>query len=46
VTSAADYDLVAEVLEREQLPHARRKRAEPELLHRASDGRRVLRTVS
>jgi ribosomal protein S12 methylthiotransferase len=46
VTSASDYDLVAEVLERERLPHARRKRAAPELLHRASDGRRVLRTVS
>jgi ribosomal protein S12 methylthiotransferase len=46
VTSASDYDLVAEVLERERLPHGRRKRAEPELLHRASDGRRVLRTVS
>ena len=46
VTSASDYDLVAEVLERERLPHARRKRAEPALLHRASDGRRVLRTVS
>ncbi len=46
VTSAADYDLVAEVLESEHLAKGRRTRAAPELIHRASDGRRVLRTVS
>jgi ribosomal protein S12 methylthiotransferase len=46
VTSASDYDLVAEVIESEHLPNARRGRAQPALLHRASDGRRVLRTVS
>ena len=46
VTSAADYDLVAEVLESEHLAKTRRTRAAPELIHRASDGRRVLRTVS
>ncbi|HTQ02681.1 MAG TPA: 30S ribosomal protein S12 methylthiotransferase RimO [Polyangiaceae bacterium] len=45
VTSASDYDLVAEVLENERLPLGRRTRATPALLHRASDGRRVLRTV-
>jgi ribosomal protein S12 methylthiotransferase len=45
VTSAADYDLVAEVLGSEHLPRTRRTREVP-LLHRASDGRRVLRTVS
>jgi ribosomal protein S12 methylthiotransferase len=46
VTSAGDYDLVAEVLENEHLAKTRRTRAAPELIHRASDGRRVLRTVS
>jgi len=45
VTSASDYDLVAEVLENERLPVGRRQRGAA-LLHRASDGRRVLRTVS
>jgi ribosomal protein S12 methylthiotransferase len=45
VTSASDYDLVAEVLENERLPVGRRQRGAPALLHRASDGRRVLRTV-
>ncbi len=45
VTSASDYDLVAEVLENERLPAGRRQRGAAELLHRASDGRRVLRTV-
>jgi ribosomal protein S12 methylthiotransferase len=46
VTSASDYDLVAEVLDRERLPIGRRTRSAPELMHRASDGRRVLRTVT
>jgi ribosomal protein S12 methylthiotransferase len=46
VTSASDYDLVAEVLENERLPVGRRQRGAPALLHRASDGRRVLRTVT
>jgi ribosomal protein S12 methylthiotransferase len=46
VTGATDYDLVADVLDREALPGARRTRAVPALVHRGSDGRRVLRTVS
>jgi ribosomal protein S12 methylthiotransferase len=46
VTSASDYDLVAEVLERKRLPHGRRARAGSSLMHRASDGRRVLRTLA
>jgi ribosomal protein S12 methylthiotransferase len=45
VTSAEDYDLVAEVLERTRLPGPRRARAAPPLVHQGSDGRRVLRTV-
>ena len=45
VTSAEDYDLVAEVLERTRLPGPRRARPAPPLVHQGSDGRRVLRTV-
>jgi ribosomal protein S12 methylthiotransferase len=45
VTSASDYDLVAEVLENERLPIRRQQRGTAALLHRASDGRRMLRTV-
>jgi ribosomal protein S12 methylthiotransferase len=46
VTSASDYDLVAEVLERKRLPVGRRGKPAPAILHRASDGRRVLRTLA
>jgi ribosomal protein S12 methylthiotransferase len=46
VTSASDYDVVAEVLERTRLPVGRRGKAAPAILHRASDGRRVLRTLA
>jgi ribosomal protein S12 methylthiotransferase len=46
VTSASDYDVVAEVLERRRLPVGRRGKAAPAILHRSSDGRRVLRTIA
>jgi ribosomal protein S12 methylthiotransferase len=46
VTKASDYDLVADVLEKVPLPKARAKVTGPALVHHASDGRRVLRTVS
>jgi ribosomal protein S12 methylthiotransferase len=47
VTKASDYDLVADVLEKLPLPKARTKASSgPALVHHASDGRRVLRTVS
>jgi ribosomal protein S12 methylthiotransferase len=46
VTSATDYDLVAEVLERQRLPIGRKARSLASgLMHHASDGRRVLRTI-
>jgi ribosomal protein S12 methylthiotransferase len=46
VTKASDYDLVADVLEKLPLTKARSKATGPALVHHASDGRRVLRTVS
>jgi ribosomal protein S12 methylthiotransferase len=46
VTKASDYDLVADVLEKLPLPKSRAKTSGPALVHHASDGRRILRTVS
>jgi ribosomal protein S12 methylthiotransferase len=46
VTSATDYDLVAEVLERRRLPVGRKRAPASPLVHHASDGRRVLRTIA
>jgi ribosomal protein S12 methylthiotransferase len=46
VTSASDYDVVAEVLERRRLPVGRHRQAIPAILHRSSDGRRMLRTIA
>jgi ribosomal protein S12 methylthiotransferase len=46
ITKASDYDLVADVLANLPLPKARAKTSGPALVHHASDGRRVLRTVS
>jgi ribosomal protein S12 methylthiotransferase len=47
VTSAADYDLVAEVLDRTRLPVGKKLRGGAgALVHHSSDGRRVLRTVT
>ncbi len=44
ITQASDYDLVGEVLdELDEAPHAP---ASAQLVHRQSDGRRVLRTVT
>jgi ribosomal protein S12 methylthiotransferase len=45
VTKASDYDLVADVLEKLPLPKARTKSSGPALVHHASDGRRILRTL-
>jgi ribosomal protein S12 methylthiotransferase len=46
ITKASDYDLVADVLANLPLPKARARTSGPALVHHASDGRRVLRTVS
>jgi ribosomal protein S12 methylthiotransferase len=46
VESASDYDLVAEVLSRKRLPIGKRGRGKSPMLHRESDGRRVLRMLS
>jgi len=45
VTQASDYDLVADVLETVRLPRRKAKAIGSPLVHHASDGRRVLRTV-
>ena len=44
ITQASDYDLVGDVLD--ELDEAPRAPARAELVHRQSDGRRVLRTVT
>jgi len=45
VTQASDYDLVADVLETVPLPRRKTKPIGSPLVHRSSDGRRMLRTV-
>ncbi len=45
VTHATDYDLMAEPIAEVELPRRPRPAADAGLVHRASDGRKVLRTI-